>query len=272
MRIQHNIQSLNAQRNLTKNNNALNKNIEKLSSGFRINRAGDDAAGLAISEKMRGQIRGLNQAVNNANDGNSLIKTAEGALDQSHQILQRMRELSVQSANGTYQDDVDRENIDKEITALKSEIDRISSSTHFNKINHLDGTADITFQIGANGTADQQVALTIADMSAEGVGVKDVTCATREEASEAIATIDDAINTVSSTRADLGALQNRLEYTVDNLSTTSENLQAAESRIRDADMAKEMSEMTKNNILAQAAQSMLAQANAQPQGVLSLLQ
>ena len=146
MRIQHNIQSLNAQRNLTKNNNALNKNIEKLSSGYRINRAGDDAAGLAISEKMRGQIRGLNQAVNNANDGISLIKTAEGALDQSHQILQRMRELSVQSANGTYQDDVDRENIDKEITALKSEIDRISSSTHFNKINLLDGTADITFQ------------------------------------------------------------------------------------------------------------------------------
>jgi flagellin len=482
---------MNSLRQLGANNNATGKNLEKLSSGYKINRAGDDAAGLAISEKMRGQIRGLEQAQNNANDGISLIQTAEGGLNETHDILQRMRELAVQSANGTYQNEVDRENLNKEVKALKEEIDRISTSTHFNKINLLDGslgagksqfsgviedyaggtadmefkssiagtrvtfakgstadnsadydkttntlvvtlgnvnhadtdlnailknaglddkfqfgsnfvddlsttndlddaakigtvasvehkaknsevssivggttaltikankagseydktitfstagaigitqdsngnvtvgldssksyTADeinsmlkdagaeytveykgtltasalgtsgtsgahtltggagvtndkITFQIGANGSADQQVGLSVGDMSSKGLEISDISVATQDDANAAIALIDNAINTVSGTRADLGALQNRLEHTVNNLGVTSENLTAAESRIRDVDMAKEMMEYTKNNILSQAAQAMLAQANQQPQGVLQLLQ
>ncbi|HBD63929.1 MAG TPA: flagellin [Clostridiales bacterium] len=275
MRIQHNINALNSLRQLGTNNSATGKNIEKLSSGFRINRAGDDAAGLAISEKMRGQIRGLEQAQQNANDGISLIQTAEGGLNETHAILQRMRELAVQSANGTYQDSVDRENLQKEVSALSSEIDRISSATHFNKIQLLDGsmaTTNLKFQIGANGNSDQTVTLSVADMSSSGLGLKDITVAGQDSANAAIATIDKAINDVSGTRADLGALQNRLEHTVNNLGVTSENLTAAESRIRDVDMAKEMMQYTKNNILTQAAQAMLAQANQQPQGVLQLLQ
>jgi flagellin len=389
---------MNSLRQLGANNTATGKNLEKLSSGYRINRAGDDAAGLAISEKMRGQINGLEQAEQNANDGISLIQTAEGGLNETHAILQRMREIAVQSANGTYQNDVDRENLDKEVEALKSEIDRISSSTHFNKINLLDGSlgesakvtstagtvnagtavadtaatltldftgktgaevigatisdgtttyefvkdaADVTtgntavvvtetdtaadiatafegaaatlvngtdsfsaaatgntvvytettladdasavpvitqeaaglsFQIGANGSEDQQVKLSVGDMSSTGLGVKDIDVSSQDGANAAIASIDDAINQVSGTRADLGALQNRLEHTVNNLGVTNENLTAAESRIRDVDMAKEMMEYTKNNILSQAAQAMLAQANQQPQGVLQLLQ
>lgn len=275
MRIQHNISALNAHRQLTANNTNISKNLEKLSSGYKINRAADDAAGLAISEKMRAQIRGLDQAVNNANDGISLIQTAEGALNETHSILQRMRELAVQSANGTYQDDVDRANLNDEITALKSEVDRIANSTHFNKVNLLDGTlatSALTFQIGANGTADQQVQFNIAKMDTDGLAIGGVGVDTRANANAAIATLDTAINTVSTTRSGLGALQNRLEYTVNNLSTTSENLTSAEARIRDVDMAKEMVAMTKNNILIQASQTMLAQANTQPQGVLQLLQ
>ena len=495
MRIQHNISALNASRQYNANNNAVSKNLEKLSSGYRINRAGDDAAGLAISEKMRGQISGLNKATDNANDGISLCQTAEGALNETTSILQRMRELAVQSSNGTYQDDVDRANLNKEMTSLKTEIDRISSSTHFNKIQLLDGsigdptisakfttpanivitdvaatsgtfqfevtgagtasathnatltyldstgtkktttvsysigatadattTADaiqtalanntditanfsvdgtsdenlnltaktagssgarvlgitfddasvtgnstvgnandkkmtiqfkngvpaagdtvdiggqtyefqaasdiakvqqghkavvigtganaltdtatnlvaamsangitsaansstatvtisnldeigkkITFQIGANGSSDQRVSLSVKNMSSRGIGVDTATVDTQDNANAAIALIDNAINDVSGVRADLGALQNRLEHTVNNLGTTSENLTAAESRIRDVDMAAEMVSMTKNNILSQAAQSMLAQANTQPQGVLQLL-
>lgn len=530
MRIQHNIAALNSARQLTGNNTAVSKNLEKLSSGFRINRAGDDAAGLAISEKMRGQIRGLDQATSNANDAINLIQTAEGGLNETHSILQRMRELAVQSANGTYQNEVDRENLNKEVDALKSEIDRISTSTQFNKIDLLNGSLDgssktgvvsatgltltpvaatkgtmtsaaasataigatntysvslndgtsfefsvantsgaamdatatgqalyeqltqsdlakhfdithtagaftflakeagagsvevngftestgtaskslmaatgftsgkdatttvgglkavastaladlnsttatqataiqalnnavittggkeylmvsgldaattqtlnkymeesgrditvlastagapvagevnalisainkdfgtniaatgtdgsfslsaedaaklnvggnaLTFQIGANGRADQQVSLNVADMSSKGLGVDVSSVATQDGANAAIDLIDNAINTVSGTRADLGALQNRLEYTVNNLSTTSENLTASESRIRDVDMAKEMMAYTKNNILVQASQAMLAQANQAPQGVLQLLQ
>lgn len=488
MRIQHNISALNASRQYNANNNAVSKNLEKLSSGYKINRAGDDAAGLAISEKMRGQISGLNKATDNANDGISLAQTAEGALNETTSILQRMRELAVQSSNGTYQDDVDRTNLNKEMTSLKTEIDRISSSTHFNKIQLLDGSigdptltasfatsanvsiadgaatqgvtkvtigtpnasaqvatvqyldstgskksttvgftgtaatdttaaafntalnanADIlanftvsnaggsadvtftskaagtsgaqflsvsfsggvgagtpattaaadakktltftnaapagsdtvsiggqtyefqtaanigkvatghiavvsgtdtteaatnlvaalklngvssasstngavtitnlneigkkvTFQIGANGSSDQRVSLGIKNMSAKGIGVDTASVNTQDNANAAIALIDNAINDVSGVRADLGALQNRLEHTVNNLGTTSENLTAAESRIRDVDMASEMVSMTKNNILSQAAQSMLAQANTQPQGVLQLL-
>lgn len=490
MRIQHNIAALNANRQLDINNNSVSKNLEKLSSGYKINRAGDDAAGLAISEKMRGQIRGLDQATNNANDGISLVQTAEGALNETASILQRMKELATQSSNGTYQNDVDRENISKEVDSLKSEIDRISTSTNFNKINLLDGslgsseitsssangvitdtaaiagattapaatpnttqaatdytltyidstgkkqtttvnytdptgatasatttgdaiaaalnansdisanftvtnaagvikfqakdagvdgakalsikdgagattdvvasaaavdktttikftaaptvgdtvtiggktyefqTADklsnvkdgniaivftdnddaasnlaatlqangvtsadgtttpgsvvikdlkqlggkLTLQIGASVSADQQVSLSVGDMSSKGLGINSISVATQESAKAAIDTIDNAINQVSGTRADLGALQNRLEHTVNNLGTTSENLTSAESRIRDVDMAKEMMDMTKNNVLAQAAQSMLAQANTQPQNILKLLQ
>lgn len=544
MRIQHNISAINANRQLGINNNSVAKNLEKLSSGYKINRAGDDAAGLAISEKMRSQIRGLDQATNNANDGISLVQTAEGALNEIHSILQRMKELATQSSNGTYQNDVDRENISKEVEALKSEIDRISTSTNFNKINLLDGslsadgtkeaakvnlgdlaklktqsaaagvqvtsavtvqdsnaaaegdkysltvnyqdadgnavskTVELTFttgtlvdkdgnevgttaandaatasevakayvsalnkdadfaknftaaessetagalkftstvagtenapailgltqsytvaatsttapsslglnlsaadavtaadsfqyldgvaqfdgtnastaifevngtkfafadtaanaakldkdvnyivggistdaadmvalinqkapganaatetigsnsvitfkapegagastkgaltlQIGASATKDQQVSLNIGDMSSKGLGINNVSVASQDDALKAISTIEDAINTVSGTRADLGALQNRLEHTVNNLGVTSENLTSAESRIRDVDMAKEMMEMTKNNVLTQAAQSMLAQANTQPQSILKLLQ
>ncbi|MGX8702403.1 flagellin N-terminal helical domain-containing protein [Caproiciproducens sp.] len=487
MRIQHNIAALNANRMLASNNNAVSKNLEKLSSGYRINSAADDAAGLAISEKMRSQIRGLDQAENNANDGISLVQTAEGALNETASILQRMKELATQSSNGTYQNDVDRENISKEVEALSKEINRISSSTNFNKINLLDGTlgtseiasssdnavvvahaaekgtftaaavgtpsakgvetaydvsylddngkkqtvsvkytdnedtptkatnateiakslnadpgvsanfivkaesdgtitftaktagkdgaslltattavtdnktakneystitftaaptagdtvsiggrtyefqdADtltdvkagniavvigddsngndaaanlkatlaayditsatnssnvvtisdmkevggkgLTLQIGASASEDQQVSLNIASMSSKGLGIDKISVANQDAANAAIATIEAAINTVSGTRADLGALQNRLEHTVNNLGTTSENLTSAESRIRDVDMAAEMMEMTKNNVLAQAAQSMLAQANTQPQNVLKLLQ
>lgn len=527
MRIQHNISAINANRQLGINNNSVAKNLEKLSSGYKINRAGDDAAGLAISEKMRSQIRGLDQASNNANDGISLVQTAEGALNETHSILQRMKELATQSSNGTYQNDVDRENIGKEVEALKEEINRISTSTNFNKINLLDGSLsstgsasaatigkiegaatgkvaakagiytsdaitasdanttvsfsvaldngksynvelnvvlneagdaakfvgadgkeygsatvtsgtlaatatetanaiaaalkdtglgkgfdisvdsgkikiaattagttapkvtafsevdgttaaaqkvtvaqaatdaglsianaevtaydgtsstnveDATFsingkkfalvatggvdasvfdkdvtvltgndlenanlsliekqtglkvnvdsgngiqlfagaatsesgalklQIGASASADQQVSLSIGDMSSKGLGIDSVSVATQDDALASIQTIEDAINQVSGTRADLGALQNRLEHTVNNLGVTSENLTSAESRIRDVDMAKEMMEMTKNNVLTQAAQSMLAQANTQPQSILKLLQ
>ena len=398
MRIQHNIAALNANRQLGINNANVAKNLEKLSSGYKINRAGDDAAGLAISEKMRSQIRGLDQATNNANDGISLVQTAEGALNETHSILQRMKELATQSSNGTYQDDVDRENITKEVDALKSEIDRISTSTNFNKINLLDGslgagssvdatfgttavtftastaadtinvnlaadgsaaegvtatfdaaeglsiklgsvaastyTAEqitsavrdaakaavaaggankdvaaaftnfqinfegsislaagdttalaaavpmatsgangaLTLQIGASADSDQQVSLNIGDMSSEGLSLTDVDLSSQTSALASIQYIDDAINQVSGTRAELGALQNRLEHTVNNLGVTSENLTSAESRIRDVDMAKEMMEMTKNNVLTQAAQSMLAQANTQPQSILKLLQ
>lgn len=500
MRIQHNISAINANRQLGINNNSVAKNLEKLSSGYKINRAGDDAAGLAISEKMRSQIRGLDQATNNANDGISLVQTAEGALNETHSILQRMKELATQSSNGTYQNDVDRENIQKEVDALKSEIDRISTSTNFNKINLLDGSlgageatgpvanvtafgktmnieglaegtkvvfvqnadngtnkdavsaslsgdtltialtygesthattatvedvqaaiqniaalkdakvtgatgalttatngsavgtfeatgvaktdtsvatkatdiysadgkikltstkdgqtgiasftfastsggaegvtvtagavtinlldgkdysaedinaqlkaagvdwkvefsgkvagtafddatgfgasaktvtdgtgtsGSLTLQIGAGATKDQQVSLNIGNMSSKGLGLDSISVATQDAALSSIQTIEDAINKVSGTRADLGALQNRLEHTVNNLGVTSENLTSAESRIRDVDMAKEMMEMTKNNVLTQAAQSMLAQANTQPQSILKLLQ
>jgi len=398
MIIQHNVSALNAHRQLATNNTNISKSLEKLSSGYRINRAGDDAAGLAISEKMRGQISGLAQATRNAQDGISLIQTGEGALQETHSILQRMRELAVQSANGTYDDANDRVNLNKEVTALKTEIDRIASSTQFNGTNLLDGTmggygttpttaadfnasisaltvkggaltavcdfevaissattgaaalstvqfddagtataitgtmtagatvdgvttftysaaadgsttqaeleqfegleitvvakkdiagaytvlaADaqtinplgkgVTFQIGANGVSDQRVTLSVGNMSSKGIGVAGVDVASRDSANLAISTIDAAINSVSGTRADLGALQNRMEHTINSLGVAKENLTASESRIRDVDMAQEMMSYTKNNILSQAAQAMLAQANTLPQGVLQLL-
>ena len=400
MRIQHNIAALNSYRNLTGNNNAVSKNLEKLSSGYRINRAGDDAAGLAISEKMRAQITGLNTAQKNAQDGVSLVQTAEGALTEVHSMLNRMVELADQSANGTYDNAVDRANLQKEIASLKDEIDRIADSTNFNGINLLDGSlststtatlkgatigtkaavdlkftfadqfngkdikvnlanaaagdkieatvaADgtitlkmdatkdhsasaikealanaklddvaqedrakmssllasatvtgagttglangddfaekagtvtpakgksLTLQIGDTSADFNQMTVSVGDMHTAALGIADIDISTQAGAKAAVGKIKSAINSVSSTRGDLGAIQNRLEHTINNLSVTSENMTAAESRIRDVDMANEMMAYTKNNILVQSSQAMLAQANQLPQGVLQLLQ
>ena len=407
MRIQHNIMAMNAYRNYNNNTSALSKNLEKLSSGYKINRAGDDAAGLAISEKMRAQITGLKAASKNVKDGVSLVKTAEGALQEVHDMLNRMDSLATQSANGTYDNEVDRLNLQKEVTALKTEIDRIADSSNFNGLNLLDGslsggakidgtigttkvsfslgtqanqlggatdaavtmTADagtdagtikvnfdnkgaITITLGAKAaasyTADQitqavrdeakaklandataddvkaiakqlsgftaktdgtinlaanatdttnkltfatkgdgqgltlqigdtsasynQMAVTVQNCHTAALGIDDLSVADQAGATEAIAKVKTAINTVSSTRGDLGALQNRLEHTSNNLSVMTENIQDAESTIRDTDVADEMMAYTKNNILVQSAQAMLAQANQVPQGVLQLLQ
>lgn len=416
MRIQHNIAALNSYRQLGSNNTSVSKNLEKLSSGYRINRAGDDAAGLAISEKMRAQITGLETAQKNANDGISLIQTAEGALTEVHSMLNRMVELAGQSANGTYQNEVDRENLQKEVVSLKDEINRISEGTNFNGINLLDGSmgksttqlpvgsqptvgtaigstvvtkfsgmslasgdsvtiaagngtigktnevvvtiqkedgsskaividlekavkksdgtalgtgtlasgdtgvidlteaglgkieftatddgdlattlatglagkfagqatpianggttgtgTGLTLQIGDTSDDFNKLTVSVKSMSAKSLGIDGVDLSTQAGAANAIKDIKTAINTVSSTRGDLGALQNRLEHTINNLGVTSENMTAAESRIRDVDMAQEMMNYTKNNILVQASQAMLAQANQLPQGVLQLL-
>ena len=409
MRIQHNIMAMNAYRNYNNNTSALSKNLEKLSSGYKINRAGDDAAGLAISEKMRAQITGLKAASKNVKDGVSLVKTAEGALQEVHDMLNRMDSLATQSANGTYDNEVDRLNLQKEVNALRSEIDRIADSSNFNGKKLLDGSmdglqttnykkasagnndaaidlsiahdkqfsaggakvnlqvkfdtidgndatatlgtngelkiklkqgetydaakiqdlianadvsaltnlsddekADLTqilkdvrvsgkeLKIGAadtsvaeaNGTVDpnrktgekltlqigdtadsfNKMKVNVGDMHAKALGIADLTIADQEGAAKAIQSIKDAINTVSSTRGDLGAIQNRLEHTQNNLSVMTENIQDAESTIRDTDVADEMMAYTKNNILIQSAQAMLAQANQVPQGVLQLLQ
>lgn len=274
MIINHNLNAMNAHRMLSGNTNAAGKNMEKLSSGLRINRAGDDAAGLAISEKMRGQIRGLDQATRNAQDGISMIQTAEGALNESHSILQRMRELAVQASNDSNVGN-DRDQIGKELIQLQNELDRISTDTEFNTQKLLNGTAtNVWFQVGAN--KGQAITLSIANMKAASLGVgtasvKITNTSAAVSISAAISIINKAIDTVSTERSKLGALQNRLEHTINNLSTSSENLSAAESRIRDVDMAKEMMIYSKNNILTQAAQAMLAQANQQPQNVLQLL-
>ena len=407
MRIQHNIMAMNAYRNYNNNTSALSKNLEKLSSGYKINRAGDDAAGLAISEKMRAQITGLKAASKNVKDGVSLVKTAEGALQEVHDMLNRMDSLATQSANGTYDNEVDRLNLQKEVTALKTEIDRIADSSNFNGLNLLDGslsggakvdgtigTTKVSFSLGtqanqldgatdaavtmaadagtdantikvdfdnkgaititlgakaaASYTADQitqairdeakaklandataadvkaiakqlsgftakadgtinlaanatdttnkltfaakgdgqgltlqigdtsasynQMAVTVQNCHTAALGIDDLSVADQAGATEAIAKVKTAINTVSSTRGDLGALQNRLEHTSNNLSVMTENIQDAESTIRDTDVADEMMAYTKNNILVQSAQAMLAQANQVPQGVLQLLQ
>ncbi len=412
MRIQHNIAALNSYRNLTNNNSAVSKNLEKLSSGYRINRAGDDAAGLAISEKMRAQITGLETAQKNANDGISLVQTAEGALTEVHSMLNRMVELAEQSANGTYQDSVDRENLQKEVASLKDEIDRISESTNFNGIQLLDGSLDgkgsadgvltfantagisftqtstgaagvidewevdlsgttvatagrleisfggstatievteadsaesiaqkiaaaynglaedekigdgfgeyyiatsqgskvvltasrsgtitggemttaaasvaqatagidpapgkdLTLQIGDTAASFNQMTVSVKAMDTESLGISNIDISSQSGAKAAIDVIKNAINQVSSTRGDLGAVQNRLEHTINNLSVTTENMTSAESRIRDTDIAEEMMAYTKNNILVQSSQAMLAQANQIPQGVLQLLQ
>ncbi len=283
MRINNNLMAMNAQRYLGVNNNNIQKSIEKLSSGYRINRAGDDAAGLSISEKMRAQIRGLKMASKNSQDAISLIQTAEGALNETHSILQRMRELAVQAATGTNEGE-DRAAIQKEINELITEIDRIAEDTQFNGKNILNEEVSLTFQIGAN--AGQNLELKINSMHSTKIGLLDADTGTttylsaikeggdsdvKTKADEAIKIIDGAIKMVSAERSKLGAYQNRLEHTINNLNTSAENLTAAESRIRDVDMANEMMEYTKNNILAQAATAMLAQANQAPQSVLQLL-
>ncbi|MGG1664383.1 flagellin Hag [Brevibacillus sp. NRS-1366] len=269
MIINHNLAAINTHRQLGINNTASSKSMEKLSSGLRINRAGDDAAGLAISEKMRGQIRGLNQASRNAQDGISMIQTAEGALNETHSILQRMRELSVQASNDTNVTE-DRAALDEEFKALISEIDRISTDTEFNKQKLWDGsTTAVDFQVGAN--SGQKISYTFSDLDSTALTVAGKDLTSKANAQTALGALDVAIEKVSTERAKLGAVQNRLEHTINNLNTGAENLQAAESRVRDVDMAKEMMELTKNNILNQAAQAMLAQANQQPQGVLQLL-
>jgi flagellin len=326
MRINNNIMAMNAHRQLAVNQTNASKSMERLSSGMRINRAGDDAAGLAISEKMRGQIRGLKQAQRNAQDGISLIQTAEGALNETHSILQRMRELATQAANDT-NTAVDRAELQKEIDQLAAEITRIADNTEFNTQNLLGGSFSAKFHIGAN--ADQNLELSIGNMGSEALGVgtaftatsateiefkegsstvtatwsgadathevagyytgnklvlvasealaKDtegvfgITITDQTSADSAITTINDAIETVSAERSKLGAYQNRLEHTIANLGTSAENLQAAESRIRDLDMAEEIMAFTKNQILQQAATAMLAQANMAPQSVLQLL-
>lgn len=274
MVIQHNIAAINSYRNLSINQNALSKNLEKLSSGYRINRAGDDAAGLAISETMRSQINGLNQAVNNANDAVGLIQTAEGAMTETHSMLQRMKTLATQAANGTYTETA-RKNIKSEIDALNSEITRIATTTKFNgesPLNPDKKKPNLTFFIGA--TADKTNAMTVAQMTmtAAALTIDAIKVETTTDAFKAMVSIDAAIERVSTYRATLGAAQNRLEHTVNNLKVTSENITSAESRIRDTDMADEITAYTKNNILLQAAQSMLSQANSMPQGVLSMLQ
>jgi flagellin len=270
MIINNNIPAMNTHRQLGVNQNAMQNSMEKLSSGLRINRAGDDAAGLAISEKMRAQINGLDQASRNAQDGISLIQTAEGALNETHDILQRMRELSVQSANDTNADAVDRAALDQEFQALSTELTRIADETKFNGKTLLDGDASFEIHVGAD--AGQAITITSGqDASAEGLSVDGLALLTQEGADAAITGVQTAIDSVSTERSKLGAFQNRLEHTISNLNNSSENLSAAESRIRDVDMAKEMMEMTKSNILSQASQSMLAQANQQPQAVLQLL-
>lgn len=269
MVVQHNLTAANTNRQLGITTSGLQKSTEKLSSGYKINRAADDAAGLSISEKMRNQIRGLNKASDNAQDGISLVQTAEGALNEVHSMLQRMSELAVQAANDTNQT-VDKNALEAEVTQLQTEIKRVGSTTQFNKMNILDGTfTGKKLQVGAN--ANQTISVSISALA----GVTSEALATHVSgtaAQSAITSIQSSITKLSTLRSKLGAIQNRLEHTVANLDNISENTQSAESRIRDTDMAEEMVQYSKNNILQQAGQSMLAQANQANQGVLSLLQ
>ena len=275
MVVQHNLTAANTNRQLGITTNGLQKSTEKLSSGYKINRAADDAAGLSISEKMRNQIRGLNKASDNAQDGISLVQTAEGALNEVHSMLQRMSELAVQASNGT-NDTQDRTALDNEVQQLKTEIKRVGTTTQFNKMDILTGefssNNEKTLQVGAN--PDQVITIAISALtSTVGSALEDtVKVSTASAAQSSITIIQNSITNLSALRSKLGALQNRLEHTVANLDNISENTQSAESRIRDTDMAEEMVQYSKNNILQQAGQSMLAQANQANQGVLSLLQ
>ena len=285
MIINHNLSAMFSSRQLGETAGSNQKNIEKLSSGMRINRAGDDASGLAVSEKMRSQVRGLNQAATNAQNGISFIQATEGYLQEAQDILQRMRELSVQSSNGIYSAE-DRMQVQVEVSQLVAEIDRISSQAQFNGMNMLTGrfaretgentvTGSMWLHIGAN--MDQRSRVYIGTMTSKALGVRNIgdekimSLESPDSANRAIGTLDEALKRVSKQRADLGAYQNRLEYTVKGLNVGAENLQAAESRIRDTDMAKEMVDFTKNQILSQAGTAMLSQANQSTQGVLSLL-
>jgi flagellin len=285
MVINHNMSAMFADRQLGVTGLSLSKDMEKLSSGERINRAGDDASGLAVSEKMRAQIRGLNQASQNASNGISFIQVTEGYLQETTDIMQRIRELAVQSANGIYSDE-DRMQIQVEVSQLVAEVDRIASQAQFNGMNMLTGrfaqsvgenavTSSMWFHIGAN--MDQRMQVFIGTMTAAALGVREIasegviSISTPELANRAIGTVDEALKKINKQRADLGGYQNRMEYAVKGLDIAAENLQASESRIRDTDMAAQMVEFTKNEILQQAGTAMLAQANAQSQTVLSLL-
>jgi len=285
MIINHNMSARFAHRQQKLNSWVLDKNMEKLSSGLRITRAGDDASGLAVSEKMRSQVRGLNRAEKNAMDGISFIQTTEGYLQESQDIIQRLRELAVQAANGIYADE-DRMQIQVEISSLVDEVDRIASHAQFNGMNLLTGrfaretgenmvTASMWFHVGAN--MDQRVRVFIGTMTTEGLGLRNqaskeiVSVSTPDQANRAIGLLDEALKMMNKQRADLGAYQNRLEFTAKGLAIGAENLQASESRIRDADMAEEMVQFTKNSILLQSATAMLAQANLKPQTILQLL-
>ena len=271
MVVQHNLTAMNSNRMLGLTQSTLTKSTEKLSSGYKINRAADNAAGLAISEKMRRQVRGLTQASTNAQDGVSAVQTAEGALNEVHDMLQRMNELAVQAANDTNMS-TDRGYIQSEIDALVSEIDRVSTTTTFNEQCLLDGTfTGKKLQVGSEGDKEQTIAISIDKMSASKLGVDSVSVTSHTDAQTAIGKIKDALQAVSKQRSDLGAVQNRLEHTISNLDNVVENTTAAESRIRDTDMATEMVKFSNQNILQQAGQAMLAQANQSNQGVLSLL-
>ena len=276
MVVQHNLTAMNSNRMLGVTTKTQAKSTEKLSSGYKINRAADDAAGLAISEKMRKQIRGLTQASANAQDGISCVQTAEGAMAEVHDMLQRMNELAVKAANGT-STSADKGNIDDEIQQLKTEIDRVAQSTDFNTMKLLDGSFTETLQVGAENSSEQQISITIDGLRASKVGkdstnLSSLSCSSVAGAKTAIDTIKSAITSLSKSRSYLGAVQNRLEHTIANLDNIVENTTAAESAIRDTDMATEMVKYSNNNILSQAGQAMLAQANQSNQGVLSLLQ
>ncbi len=272
MVVQHNLRAVNSNRMLGLTASTQSKSTEKLSSGYKINRAADDAAGLAISEKMRRQIRGLTQASTNAQDGVSMVQTAEGALNEVHDMLQRLNELAVKAANGTNQSE-DCRYIDMEVQKLKDEITRTANDTKFNKIDLLSSAAtgkEVVLQVGTE--AEQTIKIELQAMNATSIGVGEISMSTTATARFAIRDIENAIQSVSKLRAELGATQNRLEHTINNLDNVVENTTAAESRIRDTDMATEMVKYSNNNILAQAGQAMLAQSNQANQGVLSLLQ
>ena len=269
MVVRTNVMGINANRQLNMNNSAVGKSLEKLSSGFKINRAADDASGLAISEKMKAQIKGLEQASANCQDAISLVQTAEGATTEIHNMLNRMVELCTKAANGIY-DSVDTGAIKEELDALGEEITRITESTKFNNTTLLSGKLSTQLQIGSEAT--DTIAVSCTALDAKSLKVSNLKVSSAAVANTSLQAVKEAINTVSTARANLGAVQNRLEYTINNLDTTAENMTSANSRIRDTDMAKEMMNYTKMNVLTQAAQAMLAQANQQPQSVLQLLQ
>jgi len=272
LQINTNIGAMNAYRHLSDTQNAMSSSLEKLSSGFRINRAADDAAGLSISEKLRAQIGGFQQASQNAQDGISMLQTGEGALNETTAILQRVRDLAVQAANGT-QDTESRTAANNEVTASLAEIDRISTATKYGSTSLLSSNQSFTFQVGNSNAASDQIAVTVTAMNtgSAALALSGLSISTAASAQAALASIDYAISTVSAQRSTFGAAQNRLQHTVANLGVAVENLSASESRIRDVDMASEMVNFTKNQILTQAGTAMLAQANQAPQGVLSLL-